>query len=306
MATRYRRFWDISTSEKLLDTLFLCTIGLGYLFALAHLYFTHANRDGNPGLSIQDVVIAYYGAMDQTRLEAAIRGPMAPNLRSTAERNTIIHWLHGGRDRDEFERQVKPILQQNCVACHNPEANPGLPNLTTYEGVMEVASGKPASLANLVKVSHIHLFGIAFILYLVGRIFILCEMNVVLKRIIVVIPFAAMLVDILSWIPARNQPFFAYVIVASGGLMGLSMGIQIFYSLYQMWFSPYHPSLKLSAGEQVRLQAIQELLQAFGYELIPEDGGWLVKEDIHTWHFFRSLDELEAYVAEVKARRQGD
>lgn len=306
MTTRYRRFWDISTSEKLLDTLFLCTIGLGYLFALTHLFFTHSLRDGKPGLSVQDVIIAYYGSMEQTRLESAINGIMSGNVGSPANKKALIHWIHSGASREEYKEKIEPILKQNCLMCHNPEANPSLPNLTTYEGVMEVASGKPASLPNLVKVSHIHLFGIAFILYLVGRIFILCEMNITLKRIIVIVPFLGMLVDILSWIPARNQPFFAYVIVTSGGLMGLSMGIQIFYSLYQMWFSPYHPSLQLSSEEQERVQAIREFLQQYGYELIPEDGGWLVKEDLNNWHFFHSLEELESYVDEVKARRQGD
>ncbi len=306
MATRYRRFWDISTSEKLLDTLFLLAIGLGYLFALAHLYFTHANRDGRPGISVQDVIIAYYGSMEQTRLESAINGIMADYIGSPENKNAIIKWIHSGRSRERYESEIKPILEKNCMVCHDPKINPALPNLTSYEGVMEVAAGKPASLANLVKVSHIHLFGIAFILYLVGRIFILCEMNIILKRIIVVIPFAAMLVDILSWIPARNHLVFAYVIVASGAAMGLFMGVQIFYSLYQMWFSPYHPSLKLSADEQQRAREIRRSLSQYGYELMPESGGWLVKEDLHTWHFFRSTEELETYAAEVKARRQGD
>lgn len=306
MATRYRRFWDISTSEKLLDTLFLCTIGLGYLFALTHLFFTHSPRDGKPGLSVQDVIVAYYGSMEQTRLETAINGIMAGYVGSPENKNAIIQWIHSGKSRERYQEKIEPILQQNCVGCHNPQANPSLPNLTSYEGVMEVASGKPASLPNLVKVSHIHLFGIAFILYLVGRIFILSEMNVTLKRIIVIVPFLGMLVDILSWIPARNYPFFAYVIVASGGLMGLSMGIQIFYSLYQMWFSAYHPSLKLSSEEQDQIQRIREFLRQFGYDLMPEDGGWLVKEDLHTWHFFRSLEELENYVADVKSRKHGD
>ncbi len=46
-----------------------------------------------------------------------------------------------------------------------PQSNPNLPNLTSYEGVMEVADSKGAALPALVKVSHIYLFGIAFILF---------------------------------------------------------------------------------------------------------------------------------------------
>ena len=60
-------------------------------------------------------------------------------------------------------------------------------------------------------------------------------MNVTLKRVIVVIPFLAMLIDILSWFPARIFPEFAYVVVGTGDFMGLPMGIQNLISLYQLW-----------------------------------------------------------------------
>jgi len=101
MATHYRRFRDISVSEKMLDTLFLLTIGIGYLFALTHLYYTHNSRDGQPGLSVQDVMIAYYGSHDQTRLAAAINGgSMEQNLKSPA-------------DNDEMEVYVKEVQDRH-------------------------------------------------------------------------------------------------------------------------------------------------------------------------------------------------
>jgi hypothetical protein len=40
-------------------------------------------------------------------------------------------------------------------------------------------------------------------------------MNITLKRTIVVIPFLAMLVDILSWFAARSISQFAYVVVGA-------------------------------------------------------------------------------------------
>jgi hypothetical protein len=52
----------------------------------------------------------------------------------------------------------------------------------------------------------------------------------------VAIPFAAMLLDVLSWFITKSIPSFAYVVVASGALMGISMGMQILLSIYQMWF----------------------------------------------------------------------
>ncbi len=245
MAIRYRRFRDISNSERILDTLFLLTIGLGYLFALSHLYFSHSARDGQPGLSINDVMIAYYGSHDHSRLGAAINGPMGPNLKSKADKFVILKWLQKGKSKDDFEQIIAPILNRDCVKCHNSDENPSMPNLTTYEGVLEVADAKGASLPALVKVSHIHLFGIAFILFFTGKIFILTDINSTFKRTIVAIPFIAMVIDILSWYVTTIIPGFAYVVVISGGLLGLSMGTQILISLYQMWFYPFHPSLQI-------------------------------------------------------------
>jgi hypothetical protein len=232
----FRRFNNISISEKILNTCFLLTIGIGYMVALANLYYTHQGHDGKPGLSIDDVMINYHGSPDQTRLGTAIKGVMEPNLKYKSDRDVILKWIQNGAEEAEYNDHIAPILNRDCIACHSPAVNPSLPDLTHYATVAEVSHAGGASLPFLIRVSHIHLFGIAFILFFIGKLFILCDMNVVLKRIVVAIPFAAMLLDVLSWFITKTIPEFAYVVVASGALMGLSMGMQILVSIYQMWF----------------------------------------------------------------------
>ena len=233
---RYTRFKDISISERILNTVFLLTIGLGYLAALANLYYTHQGRDGKVGLSIDDVTIHYHGSKEQTRLGNAITGIMEPNLRHKSDKDIILDWIQNGADELEYNEKIAPIFNRDCVICHTPAINPALPDLTHYAGVAEVAHSGGASIPALIRVSHIHLFGIAFILFFIGKIFILCDINIYVKRIAVVIPFAAMLLDVLSWFITKSIPAFSYVVVASGALMGLSMGLQILLSVYQMWF----------------------------------------------------------------------
>lgn len=233
---KYRRFSDISTSEKILNSVFLLTIGLGYLVALINLFYSHQGKDGKPGLTIQDIVIQYHGSKEQTRLGTAISGIMEPNLKYKGDKDVILKWINEGADETAYEQTIAPILNRDCIICHTPSVNPSLPDLTRYQGVAEVAHPGGASLPVLVRVSHIHLFGIAFILYFIGQIFLLCEINIYVKRIAVVIPFVAMLLDILSWFLTKSIASFAYVVVLSGALMGLSMGMQILMSLYQMWF----------------------------------------------------------------------
>ncbi len=233
---RYTRFKDISVSERILNTVFLLTVGMGYLMALANMYYTHQGLDGKAGLTIEDVVISYHGSSNQTRLGTAINGIMKSNLRYASDKDVIMQWIHNGADESGYNDKIKPILDRDCVICHTPAINPSLPDLTHFETVSEVAHAGGATLPTLVRVSHIHLFGIAFILFFIGKIFLLCDMNVHVKRVAVVIPFAAMLLDVISWFITKTTPSFAYVVVYSGALMGLSMGLQILLSIYQMWF----------------------------------------------------------------------
>jgi len=238
----YKRFHDTSVSEKVLDTMFLITIGVAYLFALLNLYYTHQGRDGEPGLSVKDVMLAYHGSHNQTRLGAAINGPMEPNLPNKAAKETILDWISHGAPEDEFNEKVNPILQNNCIMCHSAESGLPIPHFTSYANVVKLTeTDTGATIPALVRVSHIHLFGIAFILFFVGRIFILCEMPVWIKRITVAIPFLFLLVDIMSWFITKVYPGFAYVVVANGALMGISFGGQVLTSLYQMWF--YKPKV---------------------------------------------------------------
>jgi len=235
--SRYRRFSDASISEKILDTMFLVAVGIGTLFAIAYIFFTHTGLDGKSGISVDDIRIAYYGARQQTRLGAALHGPMAGNLPIPEKRQVIFTWLDNGQNQQEFKEKVAPILNKYCIMCHSEEAGLGLPHLTSYAAVKKLTqTDTGASIQSLVRVSHIHLFGISFILFFLGRLFILCEMPVLIKRITVAIPFVAMLVDIFSWFATKEVPGFAYAVVIGGGLMLTSIGVQIIITLYQMWF----------------------------------------------------------------------
>jgi len=232
----FRRFSDASISEKILDTMFLITIGIGYLAAIANLYYTHQGRDGEEGLSVKDVTLAYYGSHNQTRLGAAINGSMGANLPNLAAKTTILDWIQNGTTEEEFDAKIKPILQNNCVMCHSAESGMSIPHFETYEQVLEVTgTDTGATIPALVRVSHIHLFGIAFILFLIGRIFILCEMPVIFKRILVAAPFVFLLLDISSWFITKIIPDFAYVVIAAGAFVGITFSLQLFISIYQMW-----------------------------------------------------------------------
>jgi len=233
----YRRFSDCSVSEKILYTSFMTVLGVGYIFAMLLIFMDVSHEDGLPGLSVEDINIKYRGNRSGTRLEQALIGKMRAH-RTKEEFRIITSWIHDNAPKARFERDIKPILAKKCLVCHNPALGLNIPDLSTYEAVTalgKIDTGEP--ILTLVKVSHIHLFGMSLIFYLLGRIFILTEMPVWLKRTIVVIPFAAILVDIGSWWFTKfTSPFFAYTVMLGGALFSLSFAVQTLVSFYQMWF----------------------------------------------------------------------
>ena len=232
-----RALCDCDFSERVLYSSFLLLMGVGYLMALAYLYTSFEGLDGKPGLSVQDIADDYYGNRSGSRLEAAILGPMAGYI-ETAERNKIVAWLGAGATQNDYDNIVQPILAKRCLVCHSPESGLKVPNLSTYESIQEVTDiDTGVSLHSLMKISHIHLFGIGLILLGVGMIFRRVVMRTWLKSTLIVLPFAAIFVDILAWFLTKWDPLYAYIIVVSGAVLGLSLMAQILSALYQMWFA---------------------------------------------------------------------
>lgn len=230
-----KRFYDRTISEKLLYTCFLLLVGLGYLMATSYLYVTHQMNDGKPGLSISDVADSYYGNRSGTRLEAAIRGSMAGNI-SIEDRDLMVAWLKDGAGEDHFEHEITPILQKTCLGCHVAASGMNLPDFSTYAGLhkfAEVDTGM--SMTSLLKLSHIHLFGISLLLFMLGGIFIQAEVNVIFKRFLVVSPMLAVFVDVASWFLTKMDSNYAIIVIFAGGILGLSMALQILISLFQIW-----------------------------------------------------------------------
>jgi hypothetical protein len=83
----------------------------------------------------------------------------------------LINWVHGGATLAAYESTIKPIVDRRCMPCHSG-SNPNIPNLSSFENLGKVtALNTGASIATLVRDSHIHFFGLSFIFFIVGLIF---------------------------------------------------------------------------------------------------------------------------------------
>jgi hypothetical protein len=148
-----------------------------------------------------------------------------------------------GTDEQEYETTIAPILERRCGACHDG-SNPHIPDLRGYENVVESAQlDTGMDIFTLVRVSHIHLFGLTFIFFILGLIFSHAYVRPVwFKAMVIAAPFLAIILDIFSWYLTKLHPAFAWMVLISGALMGTSFAIEWIVSMYQMWFSKYMPS----------------------------------------------------------------
>jgi len=249
--SRHVHFKFLPLSLRVLYTMVLLVFGAGYLFAMIHVWESNAGKDGDPMMSEKDLMITYGGNPSGTKLETALRGPMQDML-PAEKRKAIFDWLHAGARQEAFESRIDPVIQEHCVGCHTPDANPHLTDLHSYQGVAKVAAkDEGMTIPTLVRVSHIHLFAIAFIFYIVGQIYSHAWVRPVwLKCAVIAAPFAVVITDVGSWYLTKLWPSFAWVIIGSGAVMGLAFATMWLTSMYQLWFYKLPPGLAQHQGER--------------------------------------------------------
>jgi hypothetical protein len=235
----YPHLSELPYSLRSLYTATLCILGLAYLFAATNLYFTYAGKaGGNPALvTYEDVVAAYAGAGKASAIENALNGSMSSML-TTQEKDTVLAWGRAGAAPASYLTDVKPIVDRRCLACHGG-SNLELVDLSTYEGLKAVAAVAAGgeSTATLIRDSHIHLFGMTFLFFVVGLMFShACLRPVWLKSAVVAAPFAMIAVDIVSIDLIRLWRPFATVTIASGVAMAACFAFMWLTTLCQLWF----------------------------------------------------------------------
>jgi len=225
---------------KALFSGYLIVVAIGYLMAIVQIQFTHGMADGELGLSVDDIVYSYYGKRSGSVIEAKLNGSMqlmAPD----PDRLKIINWVHKGANEKAFyDTGIRKIMDTNCIKCHNSSSGLPIPDFTKFENIAKRAeTDTGASFSSLARVSHIHLFGIAFIFMFVGLIFSLAAgVPRVLKASVIITPYIFLILDITSWWLTKLNPNFAWLVIIGGSAMALSFAFMWCVSMYEMWIMP--------------------------------------------------------------------
>jgi len=231
-------------AQRVLFSCFLVLIGLGYLAAILFLYFVDVEPHSGTGEGmIQGIADKYHGV--PTRLEIALRGPMADRA-SIADKKKVFKWIKSGAPEDTFDTEVKPVLQANCVRCHSPNSGvkrangEPVPSFMTYQDIVDaelIDIDTGLTIAQLARVSHIHLFGISLLVFVTGFIISMSETPMWFRVVLIAAPYAAMFSDIGAWWLAKWDALFAWFVVIGGAVMGMALAVQILLALWEMWLA---------------------------------------------------------------------
>ena len=227
----------LSAPVRTLFTGFLLVMAVGLLMAGGQILLTHGAADGKFGLSVDDVVYSYYGNRGDSRMEAKLSGSMK-GMAPPEDRLKIVKWVRDGSPEAAWATEMAPVFQKNCGSCHG--ASGGLPPLVSYETVTKFTKvDTGTTVSSLARVSHVHLFGIAFIFVFVCGIFSMAVgIPKWLQCTAIAAPFAFLIVDVFSWWMTKWAPGFAYLTILAGSGYAISSGYMILTSLYQMWILP--------------------------------------------------------------------
>ena len=150
----------------------------------------------------------------------------------------IIGWIKQGSDKASYDSSIKPILDKRCMSCHDG-SNPHLVNLGSYDDLKKVTElDTGTDVFTLVRVSHIHLFGMTFIFFVMGTMFSHAYVRPVwLKCAVVALPYVAIVMDVSSWYFTKLFHPFAFIVLLAGMLMGACFAFMWIVTMYQLWFS---------------------------------------------------------------------
>lgn len=226
---------QVPVAFRALFTSFLVVVGLAYLMGLAYVFMAVVEPHQKMGMGlVEGIENQYYGDPTSSRMEAALRGSMAEQIQQP-DRDRVLAWVHSGAPESEYAA-MKPIFDNNCVACHSAGSDATIPPLDTYQAVLKMSqTDQGPTLTQLARVSHVHLFGVSFIFMLTGAIFAFSQIAAWFRVTMIVLPYMAMVADIGSWWLTKFFPVFGIVVVLSGAVMAISIACQILIPLWEMW-----------------------------------------------------------------------
>lgn len=242
------RLRDLPLLARLGLTALVAVFLIGYWASSQHILLHHQNRDGEPGLSMTDLIGAYHGISAPSPLLVALVEGHPAEL-AVPVRGALVKWLDGDSaaisrsydDLDLGDLAPSELLAANCLQCHGQAeaATKGAGvALQNWELVKKVAFAKqidPAPFPILVNSTHAHALTMAAIGAMLVLLLACSRCPRWLIGLLGLAIGVGLLCDVGGWWAARWNAAFVYAIVAGGAAFNIGSLVALLAILAELW-----------------------------------------------------------------------
>lgn len=203
----------------------------GLLVSAEHLHKHHENRDGRPGLTLDDLVGAYHGIQSKAPLLLSLdRGH--PKDLPAADQEALRRWLalpdlaQAYDDTKAGDRAPAEILDKRCLSCHSRDSKDGdgigkkVP-LQYWDDVKKQAESRavePNALPIMVASLHTHALGMGTVTVLAMLLAAVTRWSRKLSGMLALGAGVGLLCDLACWLPSRSIEALVPVLAGSGAV----------------------------------------------------------------------------------------
>lgn len=179
-----------------------------FFFGEVLLVRTYRMVDGSPGLSLEDVRLAFT-ENSHSLLEARLRTDMREHV-DEAELATLFAWVRSGGPRDDYDQSVAGVFEDRCLRCHKQGGAASFRPLETYDEVRQALADPPCPpFRSMVTITKIHLVGLGALLAIPVLVRPGSSRGARRQSMLVWVTYAGLALDFGSWWLMRIDLAFA-------------------------------------------------------------------------------------------------
>ncbi|MEZ5977899.1 MAG: hypothetical protein R3F34_06755 [Planctomycetota bacterium] len=246
----FRPLGGLPILARLGATGFVLVALLGLWASMKQIEQHHGKNDGEPGVSLTDVVGAYHGAKIPAPMRSAVEGTLAGHGGVTLEqdeRAAMLAWLDDGRAAEMFDDidldDMAPveILARRCGECHSSSG--GAPPFDTFADVKATLSDKelvPTPPELQLTSLHSHAPGMVAFGLVLALAALVSRFGRFLRSLPLALAGIGIALDLGAWLPARDSASLVYAIVAGGALFAAGCALACALVLLEVWLPCRH------------------------------------------------------------------
>lgn len=221
---------------------------LGVWASLVHMQEHHQNKDGEPGVSMDDLVGAYHGLERPALLRVALEAGHPEGLAAN-ERALLLEWLSGTTISEQYDdlelgdASPAEVIARGCLDCHSRQSDEGdgigkeVP-LEYWDDVAKLAFSRSLEATPreiLVTSLHTHASSLALISLATLALLLATRWPTGLKSLVAAASGLGLFVDLACQLAARSNELLVWGVALGGAAWSLATVAACLATLADLW-----------------------------------------------------------------------